>query len=82
MVVSLVPHSTVRFERASSKSFPGRPFVTVLTDLADYPAHFWIERQQQYLVCAPNGPSNKPGNGTFDQAIFQTSGMILHRRVL
>ena len=49
MVVSFVPH----FNRAMCESFvnayPGRPFVTVLTDIADYPPHFWIERQRQYF---------------------------------
>ena len=30
---------------------PETPMVTILTDLADYPPHFWIERQQQYLIC-------------------------------
>ena len=32
------------------KACPGRPFVTVLTDLADYPKHFWIEKESQYLA--------------------------------
>ena len=27
------------------------PMVTILTDMADYPPHFWIERQPQYLIC-------------------------------
>ena len=30
---------------------PETPMVTILTDLADCPPHFWIERQQQYLIC-------------------------------
>ena len=51
LVVSFVPH----FNRAMGESlrhvFPERPFVTILTDLADYPPHFWIERQPQYLIC-------------------------------
>src|SRR6266566_6872003 len=50
MVVSLVPHFNRTLRESFDKAFPGRPFVTVLTDLADYPAHFWIERQEQYLV--------------------------------
>src|SRR5690348_9080415 len=51
MLVSFVPH----FNRALCESFtaacPGRPFVTILTDIADFPPHFWIERQSQYLIC-------------------------------
>ena len=49
LVVSLVPN----FNRALFESLrgagPAAPFVTVLTDLADYPPHFWIERQDQVL---------------------------------
>jgi len=41
LVVSLVPH----FNRAFRESLPRTPFVTILTDLADYPPHMWIERQ-------------------------------------
>ena len=32
-------------------ALPGTPLVTILTDIADYPPHFWIERQEQYLIC-------------------------------
>ena len=49
MVVSFVPHFNRALGESLSQAFPGRPFVTVLTDLADYPPHFWIERQPQYL---------------------------------
>ena len=45
LVVSLVPH----FNRALAQSLrqvrPATRFVTVLTDIADYPPHFWIEPQ-------------------------------------
>ncbi len=51
MVVSLVPHFNRALRESFEKAFPGRPFVTVLTDLADYPKHFWIESQPQYIVC-------------------------------
>src|SRR5262249_28473635 len=62
-------------------AFPGRPFVTVLTDLADYPDHFWIERQKQYLVCGTEHAVQQARDlGHMDGAIFRTSGMILHPR--
>jgi len=81
MVVSLVPHFNRALRESFDKSFPGKPFVTVLTDLADYPAHFWIERQQQYLVCGTERAVEQArGMGHSDQAIFKTSGMILHPR--
>jgi 1,2-diacylglycerol 3-beta-galactosyltransferase len=81
MVVSLIPHFNRALRESFDKAFPGRPFVTVLTDLADYPAHFWIERQAQFLVCGTEHAVEQAREmGHSDKAIFQTSGMILHPR--
>jgi UDP-N-acetylglucosamine:LPS N-acetylglucosamine transferase len=81
MVISFVPH----FNRALGESFghvfPGRPFVTVLTDIADYPPHFWIERQQQYFICGSDRAVEQARSmGHSDDHIFRASGMILHPR--
>jgi UDP-N-acetylglucosamine:LPS N-acetylglucosamine transferase len=81
MVVSLVPHFNRALRESYAGTFPGRPFVTVLTDLADYPEHFWIERQSQYLVCGTERAVEQARErGYPDKAIFKTSGMILHPR--
>src|SRR3984885_14952008 len=81
MVVSLVPHFNRALRESFEKAFPGRPFVTVLTDLADYPKHFWIESQPQYLVCGTERAVEQARElGHTDGAVFQTSGMILHPR--
>ncbi len=81
MVVSVVPHFNRALRESFDKAFPGRPFVTVLTDLADYPAHFWIERQAQYLVCGTERAVEQAREmGHSDKDIFKTSGMILHPR--
>jgi len=81
MVVSVVPDSIRKQRESFDKAFPGRPFVTVLTDLADYPAHFWIERQAQYLVCGTERAVEQAREmGHSDKDIFKTSGMILHPR--
>jgi 1,2-diacylglycerol 3-beta-galactosyltransferase len=81
MVVSFVPH----FNRAMGESFrrvyPERPFVTILTDIADYPPHFWIERQPQYFVCGSDrAVAQAQSMGHPDDRIFPASGMILHPR--
>jgi glycosyl transferase family 28 len=81
MVISFVPH----FNRALGESFghayPGRPFVTILTDIADYPPHFWIERQQQYFICGSDRAVEQAHSmGHSDDRIFRASGMILHPR--
>src|SRR5882762_5242969 len=81
MVVSVVPHFNRALGESFAAAFPGRPFVTVLTDLADYPAHFWIERQQQFLVCGTERAVEQAHvMGFSDKAVFRTSGMILHPR--
>src|SRR6202022_1239940 len=81
MVVSVVPHFNRALRESFDKAFPGRPFFTVLTDLADYPAHFWIEREAQYLICGTERAVEQArGMGHSDKAIFKTSGMILHPR--
>lgn len=81
MVVSLVPHFNRALRESFDKASPGKPFVTVLTDLADYPEHFWIERQRQYLVCGTERAVEQARNrGHAESCIFKTSGMILHPR--
>jgi UDP-N-acetylglucosamine:LPS N-acetylglucosamine transferase len=81
LVVSLVPHFNRALRESFEKAFPGRPFVTVLTDLADYPEHFWIERQSQYVVCGTeHAVEQAVERGYPDKAVFRTSGMILHPR--
>ena len=44
MVVSLVPNFNRALGESLARALPGVPFVTILTDIADYPPHFWIER--------------------------------------
>jgi 1,2-diacylglycerol 3-beta-galactosyltransferase len=74
LVVSLIPN----FNRALRESLPATPLVTILTDLADYPPHFWIERQNQYLICGtPKAVQQARALGHPDEHIFATSGMIL-----
>lgn len=81
MVVSFVPHFNRALGESFRRAYPERPFVTVLTDLADFPEHFWIERQQQYLICGSGRAAEQArSRGHAEDRIFQTSGMILHPR--
>jgi len=74
LVVSLIPN----FNRALRESLPSTPLVTILTDLADYPPHFWIEQQDQYLICGTaKAVEQAKALGHPDEHIFATSGMIL-----
>lgn len=74
LVVSLIPN----FNRALRESLPDTPLVTILTDLADFPPHFWMERQNQYLICGTEKAVEQArALGHPPEHIFPTSGMIL-----
>jgi 1,2-diacylglycerol 3-beta-galactosyltransferase len=81
MVVSFVPHFNLALGESFRRAYPNRPFVTILTDVADYPPHFWMERQPQYFICGSDrAVAQARGLGHPEDHIFQTSGMILHPR--
>jgi 1,2-diacylglycerol 3-beta-galactosyltransferase len=87
MLISFVPHFNRAMGESFHRAYPGRPFVTVLTDIADYPPHFWIERQpsatgwRQYFICGSDRAVEQARSmGHTDDHIFRASGMILHPR--
>ncbi len=81
MVVSLIPHYNRAFKQALDRAWPGTPLVTILTDIADYPPHFWIERQEQYVICGSRRAVDQArALGLASSHIFQVSGMILNPR--
>jgi hypothetical protein len=78
LVVSLIPHYNRALQEALRLVSPDTPFVTLLTDIADYPPHFWIESQKQYVICG----SERAADQALDlcipkHRILQTSGMIV-----
>jgi len=81
MVVSFIPHFNRALGESFRKAFPGRPFVTLLTDLADFPPHFWIERQEQFFICGTEQAVKQAREvGHAPHRIHRTSGMILNPR--
>lgn len=81
-VVSFIPHFNRGLYEAIQRVMPEVPLVTILTDLADYPPHFWIEeRQAQYFVCGTDLATEQALRAGHPAArVFQTSGMILNPR--
>ena len=78
MVVSVVPHFNRALREAYALAAPGRPFVTILTDMADFPPRFWIERQEQFVICGTGRAAEQArALGHDDAHVFRTSGMIL-----
>lgn len=81
MVVSLVPHFNHALRESLHNANPATPYVTILTDVADYPPHFWIERQEQYFICgSERAVAQARALGHPDNKVFRTSGMIIHPR--
>jgi Glycosyltransferase family 28 C-terminal domain/Monogalactosyldiacylglycerol (MGDG) synthase len=78
MVVSLIPNLNRALFESLQRAMPGTPMVTVLTDLADYPPHFWMEKQQQYFICGTHRAVEQAlGMGHPKSHVFRVSGMIL-----
>jgi len=78
MVVSFVPNFNRSLFESLRKALPGVPLVTILTDLADYPPHFWMEKQPQYFICGTERAKEQAiGMGHSSDRVFQVSGMIL-----
>jgi 1,2-diacylglycerol 3-beta-galactosyltransferase len=79
LLVSVIPHFNRELRQSWSKIYPGRPFVTLITDLADFPPRFWIEPLKDQYVIAGTERAAKQASalGHDDAHIFRTSGMIL-----
>ncbi len=79
LFVSLVPHYNRSLKQAVDRTLPGVPFVTVLTDIADYPPHFWFEGQDQFVICGSGHAVRQAREqGIPPQQVLQASGMILN----
>jgi 1,2-diacylglycerol 3-beta-galactosyltransferase len=77
LLVSLVPN----LNRALREGLPGAPMVTILTDIADYPPHFWIEQQDQHLICGSEKAARQARDlGYPPGKVHRVSGMILNPR--
>src|SRR5271168_3248499 len=83
LVVSMIPnfnHAILQGLRQADamQRRSDTPMVTILTDLADCPPHFWIERQKQYLVCGTEAAAEQAiAMGHAPERVFRTSGMIV-----
>lgn len=79
LLVSVIPHFNREISESWSAAYPGQPFVTLITDLADYPPRFWIEPiKEQYVIAGTEKAVEQARSFGHDNShIFQASGMIL-----
>lgn len=79
LLVSVIPHFNREIGEAWRAVYPERPFVTIITDLADFPPRFWIEPgKEQYVICGTEKAVEQArAMGKDETHVFATSGMIL-----
>jgi Glycosyltransferase family 28 C-terminal domain/Monogalactosyldiacylglycerol (MGDG) synthase len=78
MVLSVIPHFNRALVESLRKSTPATAFVTLLTDFADYPPHFWMERESQYLICGTERAEQQAfALGHDSEHVFLASGMVM-----
>jgi len=78
LVLSVIPHFNRALVESIRKTTPRTAFVTVLTDFADYPPHFWMERESQYLICGTERAEQQALDLGHDREhVFLASGMIM-----
>jgi 1,2-diacylglycerol 3-beta-galactosyltransferase len=79
MVVSLIPNFNGVMYRSLGAATPRTPYVTVMTDIADTPPHFWQEHQDQHLICGSEKAYRQARltNWYRPERVHKVSGMIL-----
>jgi 1,2-diacylglycerol 3-beta-galactosyltransferase len=82
MVVSVVPNFNRAIFDGLRRVSKTAPYVTILTDLADFPPRFWIERgQRQHFICGTERARKQALDlGHAPEFVHLVSGMILHPR--
>ena len=79
LLISVIPHFNRGIAESWEKVYPGRPFVTIITDLADFPPRFWIEPTKNQIVIAGTEKAVEQARafGKDDAHVFGVSGMVL-----
>jgi hypothetical protein len=79
ILISVIPHFNREIAESWTSVYRGRPFVTVITDLADFPPRFWIEPLAEQIVVAGSEKAVQQARdfGKTEKNLFQASGMIL-----
>jgi 1,2-diacylglycerol 3-beta-galactosyltransferase len=78
LVLSVIPHFNRAMVESVRKTLPEAEFATLITDLADYPPHFWIERESEYVICGTDKARQQAlALGHDRDHVFLASGMIL-----
>ncbi|MDD2877933.1 MAG: glycosyltransferase [Acidiphilium sp.] len=78
LVVSLIPNFNGVLFRSLRNVRPDVPYVTVMTDIADRPPHFWQEEQDQFIICGSDRAVEQARMKLYrPDRILRVSGMVL-----
>jgi 1,2-diacylglycerol 3-beta-galactosyltransferase len=79
LLISVIPHFNREIAESWASTYPGRPFVTVITDLADFPPRFWMELVNEQIVVTGSERAEQQARefGKTEKNLLRASGMIL-----
>lgn len=79
LLISVIPHFNREIAESWQSAYPGRPFITIITDLADFPPRFWIEPIPEQIVVTGSERAEQQARdfGKTESNLFRASGMIL-----
>ena len=78
LVLSVIPHFNRCLAQSICQEMPNAAFVTLLTDLADYPPNFWMVPESEFIICgSPRAKQQALAMGHEKRRVYMTSGMIL-----
>jgi 1,2-diacylglycerol 3-beta-galactosyltransferase len=81
LVLSVTPHLNRAVYESLQKEWPGTCFVTLPTDLADWPPDFWFEPVDQHAICGTSMLLKQAHDVIPDRKKIHTiSGMVLNPR--
>jgi hypothetical protein len=81
LVLSVIPNFNAILFQALRVVYPAVPYVTLMTDMADCPPHFWQEKQVQHLMCGTDKAMQQArALGYESHYVHRVSGMIVHPR--
>lgn len=81
LIVSTIPNFNKQLYDGIKMAFWTKeiPYVTVMCDLADSPPHFWMEEQDQYIICGSDRAWHQAVNMGYSQdKIKCTTGMVVN----
>ena len=80
-VLSVFPNFNAVIRDACRRALPGVPMGVLVTDLADFPPHFWIEEGLDHVIVgSQEAEAQARAAGLSAERITRVSGMVLHPR--